>query len=481
VIRVVLAFADVGLGIQLQEGLEAQRLTVRWDGAAALSPGGSDDAVILDADELGDRLAEAAEAWRERDPAPGIIVIGARPAAAEAAARAQLRFVPTTASADELGAAVAEAARLRFAAGMTRGLARRAIGLPPVAPGTEADEIADAARIIAGARDLDIAIPRAALAWHAQHYVAATGMVADLREARALIIPEVELAGRLDGTLCVQTLVKLGALDAYQSARLLWAMASVGAAVITPEPVDLATPRRRALAAIRDHVRARVKRLENSTFYDVLEISPLAEYPDIERAYQLVARRYAPQVLAAFDLADLTDQVQPLWDMVEKARSILVDLPSRGRYNDWVAARLGRLRTSWAIDLSAARTAMEAFARGQRALGEGDIHRAVGELATACRHHPGQPEYEANLGWARFRVEVGAGKDRAAAARTERARVEEVLRGTRPWPRAQVALALLCASDGDVEAARWHVGEALAIDPSLPAAQQLARRLGGGR
>ena len=118
------------------------------------------------------------------------------------------------------------------------------------------------------------------------------------------------------------------------------------------------------------------------------------------------------------------------------------------------------------------------LARGLRALGDGDVHRALSDMATACRHHPGHPEYEVHLCWARYRVEVAAGKDKAALARSERAKAKAALAGTRPWPRAQVALALLCAADGDIEAARWHVGEALAVDPSLPAAQQLYQRLG---
>jgi hypothetical protein len=41
-----------------------------------------------------------------------------------------------------------------------------------------------------------------------------------------------------------------------------------------------------------------------------------------------------------------------------------------------------------------------------------------------------------------------------------------------------VALALLCAAAGDGDAARWHLHIALQIDPNVPAAAQLAQRLG---
>jgi hypothetical protein len=471
--RVLLAFSDMGLGVQLQEGLEAIGLTVSWDAATASGPtlGIAErlvDVVVLDGDALRDRLPAAAAAWRARDPAPGLVAVGSR--AGEAGANAaQVRLLPADTDTHTLRAAIEEAARLRFAGGMTPGLIRRALGLDP---GAADDTVMEATRSI------DVELPRAALRWHSQHYVTATDRIAALREARALTIPEVEFVAQLNGTSTVQVLIRRGPIQPWHAVRLIWALASVGAVLITPEIVDSATPERRALAAIRHHLRARLARLEKSTFYDVLEISPLAEYPDIEHAYALCARRYSPQALAGHDLSDLAVHVEPLWQLVEKAHSVLVDIAARGRYNDWVRSRWGELRTLWAVEINAARTAAEAYGRAQKALGDGDVHRAIGELATACRNFPGHPEYESGLCWARYRVQVGAGKDRAVVARSEREKAEGYLAGTRPWPRALLALALLCAADSDPEAARWHLREALEIDASLPAARQLLARLG---
>ncbi|HET7503871.1 MAG TPA: hypothetical protein VFK02_22775 [Kofleriaceae bacterium] len=97
---------------------------------------------------------------------------------------------------------------------------------------------------------------------------------------------------------------------------------------------------------------------------------------------------------------------------------------------------------------------------------------------TACRQFPGHPEYEASLAWARYRVQVASGRERNEAAVAERRALEDLQLGCRPWPRALVALALLCAATGEVDSARWHLHTALAIDPTLPAAAQLAQRLG---
>jgi len=480
---VLLALADLGLGIQLQEALEARGVAVRWDPAAADGPGAAhedaagalEDVVVLDADSLGDGLAAIADAWRRLDPPPALVALGSTTAAATAAAAGRCQLVAASADAGVFLRAAEDAKRLRFAGAMSPAIARRALGLKRVA-----DATTDAAHVIGAARGLSVDVAREALRWHAHSYVCALpDAIAALREVRALTIPEVEFTAHLDGTATVQRLVKAGPIDGFHAARLLWALTSVGAAVITPEPADLGTSRRRALAMIRHHLRARQARLERGTYYDILEITPAAETEDIEAAYELVGRRYAPQVLAHHDLAELAALVEPMWQQVEKARSVMHDIAARGRYNDWLRARGPELRSRWMVDTTATQTAAEAFARGQRALGQGDVHRAVGDFAAAARNQPGHPDYEANLAWARYRVAAGrADVDRQVVARRERASAEAAMWGCRPWPRAMLALALLCAADGDPESARWHLQEALSIDPNLPAAQQLLARLG---
>lgn len=471
--RVLIAVADVASGVQLEEALNRAGFEAKWDGSLVESPGGSPELVVLDADHLGKRLAQVAEAWRGHLSVPGLIAIGTSPAAREQAPQARVALLAPGASLQTLTTALREAAKLRLAGGVRWPVMRAALKLPPI----ENEPSAWPATLL-HSRNVDVEIPRSALRWHAQHYVTPTDKLDRMREDRILSVPELETLSYTDGTLTVQSLVRAGTLDGAGNARLLWALASIGALDLTPEVRDLATPQRRALDEIRTHLRARKARLERGTYYDVLEIPPLAEYEEIEAGYQLVGWRYAPDGLARFDLGDLAPLVKPVWDLVEKARMTLVDDAERGRYADWVRKNLPSLDTVWSIDPSAAKLAAEAFARGQRTLGEGDAHRAMGDFAMACRHHPGHPEYEANLAWARFRVQVASGKDQREAATAERRTVEEHLLGRRPWPRALVALALLCAASGDPDTARWHLRTALTIDPSLPAAVALAQRLG---
>ena len=472
---VLVALADVGPGVQLEEQLVKAGVVARWDAAQADGPTGTatPQVVILDADHLGERLTAVAETWRQHPSVPGLVAIGMSGAARAQAPHAHVTLVAPTASLTTLVAALREAAKLRLAAGMRWPVLRAAVGLPPH----------DDARVawqptLAAARAVDIEIPRAALRWHVQHYATPTERLDELREERLLTVPELGAAAKLDGTKTVQALVKAGPLDPMQTARFLWTLGSMGALDFTPEIRDLATAPRRQLAELRAHLRARTARLERSTYYDVLELTPLAEYPDIEAAYQLVASRYAPAAFAAHDLAELAPLVAPIWELVEKAHAVLVDHAARGRYHDWLRQKLPELRTVWAIDASQVKAAAAAYARGQHALGDGDVHKAMSELATACRQFPGHPEYEATFAWARYRVQVGSGRDRVEAARAERKTIEDHLLGGRPWPHALVALALVCASGGDADSARWHLHTALSVDPTIPAAKALAQRLG---
>lgn len=471
---VLVALADVGPGVQLEEQLGQAGLEARWEVLQASGPRnpGHYAVVIVDADFLGDRLTQVTEQWRDQPAVPGVVAIGSSAAARAQAPIAKVTLVTPSAKLSTLVGAIQEAAKLRLASGMRWAVLRAASKLPPIE-----EAPLHWAQTLAAARKVDIQIPHTALRWNATHYATPTDKLELLKAERLLTVPELEVAARIDGTLTVQRLVGLTA-DPEQMARYLWILASMGAIELTPEVRDVKTPVRRLLSELRAHLRARTTRLERATYYDVLEVPTTAEFEDIEEAYRRLALRFSPELLGRFDLALLQPLVLPLWEQVEKARSVLVDHAARGRYHDWLRDRMATLTTVWAVDPQVVPAAADAFRRGQASLGTSDVHRAMSELAMACRLFPGHPEYEANLAWARYRVQVAAGKDKVQAALVECKLVEEQLHGCRPWPRALVALALLAASGGDVDSARWHLSVALQADPTLPAAQQLAVRLG---
>jgi len=474
-VHVLVALADVGTGVQLEEALNQSGFEARWDGAQADGPRGqtAQEVVLLDADHLGSRLAQVAEQWRDHASVPGFVAVGTSAAAREQAPVAHVSLLSPGASVQTLGKAIHEAAKLRLSTGMRWPVLRAALKLPP------ADNTVEAwPATLLHARNADIELARTALRWHAGHYATHTPLYEQIKSERILSVPELGTRAHFDGTRTVQTPVKGGPRDPAGTARLLWALVSMGAVTLTPGVRDVQTTPRRALDELRTHLRARAQKLERSTFFDVLEISPLAEYDEIELAFRLIGARYSPKAMSRFDLGDVAHLVQPTWEVVTKARATLLDHAQRGRYMDWLRNNIKSLDTVWAIDPQAMQDAAEACNKGLQHLTQSDAHRAMGELARACRLHPGHPDYEANLGWARFRVQVAAGKDQREAATGERLMVEEHLAGRRPWPRALVALALLCAAGGDADAARWHLHIALQIDPNVPAAAQLAQRLG---
>ena len=473
--RVLLAFEDVGLGIQLQESLESAGYDVTWDAAQIHGPTDSlapaPDAVLLSGDPA-TAIAGPVAAWRKVDPVPGIVVMGSTQRSHDVCDAERVLFVPGTADRSTLQKEIEHAISLRFASGMTRLLALRALGLP-----ASGDAGGEALQVIQFGREAKHEIVREALRWHTMHYVGATNTVAALRQHRALHIPEVEVCKLLTGTRTVQTVLRSGVLDPWQTARLLWSLASIQGVTLTEDPPDLDTHERRAITAIRENLQARYTRLQNSTFYDVLEITPAAGLEAVAHAGNMLALRYAPDRLDAVDLGDMAHLAKPLWEQIVKARKVLIEWDSRGRYNDWLREEGEGMFSEWAVSTIDEGAAQNAYARGQHALVQGEVFKAVSHMAAAARNHSHHPEIEAGLAWARYRADVTKGGDRTIIARRERAVAEKSLVGRRPWPRALLALGMLCAADNDPGAARWHLREALLADANLPAAKKLLARL----
>ena len=194
-------------------------------------------------------------------------------------------------------------------------------------------------------------------------------------------------------------------------------------------------------------------------------------------AGRVLAVRYSPEQLGKLDLASLTPLVESLWEQIKQAHGALVDPATRQRYEAHVSAQQSHLKSQWLVGANDAERAVDALARTQTSLVAGEVFRAVSDAATACRHHPHHPDYEATLAYARYRADVQGGKDRVEVAKRERLNAKQSLAGRRPWPHALVALGLLCAAEDDADAARWHLREALIVNPNLPVAQQLLQRL----
>jgi hypothetical protein len=472
---VVLALDDVGLAVPLQELLEQGGHGVLWspplaDGPERLPRGHEVDVVVL-AERAGIALERGIERWRAIESPPGILAV-VRSKVGEAAARkVRAPLIASTAPPADIASAVDRALALRWSGLLSPRHARGALALG----GALADPVEDGARVVKAARQANLEVVREALRWYSMHFVATTDGIAQLRDVRALTIPEVEMVRSIDGARTVQTILNQAAIGAQAAGRLLWALACIGAVQLTAEPVG---PEGRAVAMARLHLKARALRSERATHYDLLEITPAAGVAEIEQACQMLAIRYTPHRMEGLDLGDAAGLVAPIWKAIHRARAVLSDPADRLRYNEKLAAQRGTIESTWVFGPHDRARAEESFARGQRALVAGEPFKAVSEMAAAARAHPDHPDYEASLAWARTRAELARGKPKEQTVAVERKNAEAALAGRRPWPRALVALALLCAADEDPDAARWHLKEALACDPNLPVARQLLARLG---
>ncbi len=469
VARVLLTISAVGVAIEVQERLERAGHSVAWDSERRGGAGEGLVDVVLVAG--GEALAERIDGWRASPSVPALLVIGDDDDAVVAGARG----VAVVRSTEDLLAQIDEALAHRFGTAVNSHVARAALGLSAELSGS-----ALASAIVVGGRSVLTSIVRDALKDRSSLYVAVTPVADELREQRTLEVPEIELARLSTGALTLKTVVERCSLPPLEAGQRIWSLLSAGALRLDASPHDDGTPERRRTRAARAHILAREKR-SMPTAYDVLDLARGAYVEDVEDAVRALAYRYAPDALEEIDLGECAEMAARQWARILEARAALYYEEGQKQLNAFVDAQLrvaaDSLARSWARPDIQSAVAAAAFARGQAALSSGEVFKAVSEMASAARAQPSHPTYEAYLAWARYRSEVARGSERSATAKRERAGAEQVSLGRRPFAQALVAIGLLCVADGDPESARWHLNESLALNPDLPAASMILRRL----
>jgi CheY-like chemotaxis protein len=483
---ILLGIDDPQVGRELSLALTTAGHQVAVVAALETTPGpgrATPDLLVLDGDAPGMDVAVVAATWRRREPPPALIVLGATAAGRAQAARVNAPLFPKPADPDEL---VAEVHRLILGARdahLTPPVALRALGLE--GGGLPEDE---AALILAGARTIDVALVREALRPHIYEYPLATGLVDKILQRRMLGPEEARLVLSLTGGRTVRGAIDglpraaddrtpIGALSSHQAARLMWALASSKAVVLGREP-----PPSHPTSRLRAHLRARKEALpEGVSHYQVLELGIDAGRAEIDHATMLAELRYGPEAQDLHDLGDLSGLAAQLWEQIVRARVVLGDARLRADYDATLVPRHSELEERRRRRRIDGDEGERLFQRGQLALAEGDIFRAVSDLAAAARRCPGNGDYEAYAAWARFLAEdARASSDpmRKRLAERERAQVEATLRGRRPWPRGLCALGLLAEAAGDRPGAVAFLREALAGDERLGPARHALARMG---
>lgn len=479
---VLLGIDDPSEGRGIYATLEEAGHDIIWVPALEVTPIPGRKAmelIIVDGDAPGMDLGLVAATWRKHEPPPVLIVLGTTAAIRAAAERVRARFLGRPVVPEELVAEVTRVAFPRATDALAPATALRILGLQ--GGGLPEDE---AAAIVAGARNVDLALVRESLRPRMHDYANATALLDRLCARRALSPSEARLATKLlDGTRTVRGAIDGAgqssdsvpeALPAHTAARLLWGLISGGAVSLAPEP-----PAHHPTAQLRAHLRARAARLASASHYAVLETGPEANAAEIDRTTALLELRYGPEAAARHDLGDLTVAAARAWDVIASARQVLGDPYLRAAYD----ASLFPVKSDLDDRRLRRRTALDEgerfFLRAQHALATGDIFRSVSDFASAARRMPDQPDYEVYAAWARVLADEARGGDRQVSAQREREAAERSLLGRRPNPRAELVVGLLCEAAGDAPAAIAHLREALTVDDKLAAARQALARLGG--
>ena len=368
-----------GPGVQLEEQLNkagARRALGRRSRPMARAARSPRRSCVIDADHLGDRLAAVAEQWRDQPSVPGR---GRdrrrrRPRASRRRTRGS-RWSRRPRSSRRWSTAIQEAAKLRLASGMRWAVLRAARKLPPIedAPARVA---ADAARRAQG-RHRDPA-HRAALARHPLRDADAAARRAPRASACS---PSPSSRPRRSSTArspC-RRLVRLGpARSAADRAVPVDAGLDRRARASRPRSATSRRPPRRMLArAARAPARARRR---GSSAARSTTSSRSRRSPSTRRsrtAYRLVgAAVRAEGARRGTTSRDLAALVKPMWELVEKARSVLVDHAARGRYHDWLRAEAAR--APHGVGDRAARRSRPRRMRsraGRPRSASGDVHR----------------------------------------------------------------------------------------------------------
>lgn len=80
-----------------------------------------------------------------------------------------------------------------------------------------------------------------------------------------------------------------------------------------------------------------MKRLQDQTLYEILEVAPAAPGFEIETAYARAKELYAPGSLATYTLMD-PEEAAVLTDLIDEAGRVLLDAAARARYDATLAA-----------------------------------------------------------------------------------------------------------------------------------------------
>src|SRR5712691_1586422 len=222
---------------------------------------------------------------------------------------------------------------------------------------------------------------------------------------------EAYLLSRIDGTLDLESLLKIGGSSRGATAKTLYALLScgivewrpAGAAAAAPSHddaidrlnVEVAAEASKRAPGHAELVKNTYRRIDWLTHYELLGVKPDATPDQIQMAYFERGRLFHPDLRHREDLTQFAKELAAVFDRLKKAHGTLSDPQRRVEYDTSLAEAPMPMPVGESATDPKAREqlAAQSFKRARQLIAEKDYHPAVEMLREAIRFVPNNAEY----------------------------------------------------------------------------------------
>ena len=222
---------------------------------------------------------------------------------------------------------------------------------------------------------------------------------------------EAYLLSRVDGTLDLDGLLRLGGASRGAAAKILYALLSCGvvewrtdATILPPAAglerlnVEVTSQPPERVMGLADMVRNTYRRIDWLTHYELLGVAKDASADEIQRAYLERSRSFHPDLRHRPDLAEVGRELATVFERLKAASETLSDPASRARYDSSLAAPAHFIEETPKDPKARVEMAAQSYFRARQLIEEKDFHPAVEMLREAIHFVPDNAEYRFCLG-----------------------------------------------------------------------------------
>jgi curved DNA-binding protein CbpA len=214
--------------------------------------------------------------------------------------------------------------------------------------------------------------------------------------------PDKDILSLIDGKLNIHELLSLSPLDNLQTLKTLYALISTG--IIEPKEKEstedktweeiVKEPKIEADSAFMEKVEDLYKRLESTTYYDILGIEKWATQDKLKKAYYNVAKEFHPDIHFYIHSDTLKTKLNTIFFHVTEAYKILSDPKTRREYDNSLSIKPAKIESN-NIEIASTR-----FRKGKEAYKKRSYAEAAELFGQAAYLDGSVPDYHFNMGLA---------------------------------------------------------------------------------